>query len=142
MSFEEKNTWMFGVIAVLGYTTYLVLVLTQLGGRPLAEADYVPAMLGTILGGIVAGILGAIALGISNPREAGKSDRRDKQIEHFGERVGNSFIVLASIGAMILCWLQASHFWIANLLYLGFILAAILSTVARLVAYRRGLREW
>ena len=142
MSFDEKNTWIFGVIAVLGYATYLVLVFSQLGERPLADADYVAPMLGTILGGIVAGILGAIALGLVNPKEAGKSDRRDKQIEHFGDRVGNSFIVLAAIGAMILAWLQAGHFWIANLLYLGFILAAILSSVARLVAYRRGLQEW
>lgn len=142
MSFDEKNTWVFGFIAVIGYTVYLVLLFGGLGDRPLAEAEYVWPMVGTILGAIVAGILGGIVLGIANPKEAGKSDLRDKQITRFGEQVGNSFVVIGGVGALVLCFIEAPHFWIANLLYLCFVLSGILSVIARIVAYRRGLHEW
>jgi len=141
MSFDEKNTWVFGVIAVTGYTIYLVLLFMAAAGAPLEQAPYVWPMVGTILGAIAAGILGGIVLGITSPRNT-KSDLRDKQITRFGEQMGNSFIVIGGVGALVLCFLEAPHFWIANLLYLCFVLSGILSVVARLVAYRRGLHEW
>jgi len=142
MSYDEKNTWVFGFIALAGYTTYIVLLLARTGDRPLWEVDYVWPMVGTILGAIAAGILGGIVLGILNPKEAGKSDQRDKQVYRFGEQVGDSFIVIGGIGALLLCFFEVPHFWIANLLYLCFVLSGILSVLARLSAYRRGLHEW
>jgi hypothetical protein len=141
MSFDEKNAWVFGVIAIAGYATYLGLLFTASGGGPIEEAPYVAPMVGTILGAIGAGILGGIVLGIANPRET-KSDRRDKQISWFGERIGNWFVIVGGLGALLLCFVGAPHFWIANLIYLCFVLSALLSTVVRLIAYRRGLREW
>jgi hypothetical protein len=103
-------------------------------------------MAGTILGAIVVGILGAIVVAIVSAIVAGKDDSktdlRDKQIGRFGEQVGNSFIVIGALGALILCFFAAPHFWIANLLYLCFVLAGVLSSAAKLVAYRRGLHEW
>lgn len=140
MSYTEKNTWLFGVIVVLGYATYVTLVLTGLGGRPLAEADYVPAMIGTILGAIGAGILGGIVLGILTPKgERTAPDVRDRDIERLGDRVGNSIVVIAAIGTLVLAWVEAPHFWIANALYLGFVVSGLLATLARLGAYRQGI---
>lgn len=142
MSYEEKNTWVFAVLAPIGYLVYVVLVLTQLGGRPLAEADYVPPMLGTILGAIVVGILGGMVTGALSGKDAGKADQRDKQINRFGEYVGSAFLVMGALGALVLAWFEAPHFWIANVIYLAFVLQAILSSIAKLVAYRRGLHTW
>ncbi|MGB3909370.1 MAG: hypothetical protein WBL06_02710 [Pseudolysinimonas sp.] len=142
MSYEEKNAWVFGFIAPIGYIVYVVLVLTQAGGRPLEEANYVGPMLGTILGAIVVGILGGIVVGAFSGKDAGKSDQRDKQINRFGEYIGSAFLVAGALGALVLAWFEAPHFWIANALYLAFVLQAILSTIAKLVAYRRGLRQW
>ena len=142
MSYEEKNTWVFAFISVFGYSTYLVLLFIAAGGEPLPEAPYVWPMVGTILGAIAAGILGGIVTGITSGKDGSKSDQRDKQIGRFGEQVGNSFIVIGAIGALILCFIAAPHFWIANLLYLCFVLAGILSSLAKLAAYRRGLHQW
>lgn len=141
MSYTEKNTWLFGAIAIVGYAVYLALVLAQTGATPLPETDYVPAMIGTILGAIVAGILGGIVLAIATRADRdnrGNPDVRDKEIERTGERVGNSFLVIGALGALVLAWLELAHFWIANALYLAFVLSAVLSTVTRLVVYRRG----
>jgi hypothetical protein len=147
VSYEEKNTWVLALIAPLGYIAYLVLLFTQLDGRPLAEAEYVWPMAGSIIGAIVAGIIGGILVGIvtgitSGGKVDSTSDQRDKQISRFGDHVGHSFVIIGGIGAIVLAFIEAPHFWIANLLYLCFVLAGILSSVAKLVAYRRGFHAW
>jgi hypothetical protein len=38
--------------------------------------------------------------------------------------------------------IEADWFWIANLIYLCFVLSGILSWIVKAVAYRRGLPEW
>ena len=142
MSYEEKNTWAFGVIATVGYIVYLILTFVT-GDGPLSETSYIWPMVGTILGAIVVGILAGIAIGIgdgiSGDKNPGKVDQRDKEIGWFGERVGNSFVVIGGIAALIMCFVQAPHAWIANVLYLAFVLAGVLGSLAKLGAYHRGL---
>ncbi|MWB98993.1 hypothetical protein [Agromyces seonyuensis] len=143
MSYEEKGTWVFLVVAVAGYAVYLALVLPQLGGIPIADIDYVAPMLWTIGGAIVAAIVLRILVEIFAPSDSYRGDARDREIERTGDRVGNSFIVIGALGAMVLAWFEADWFWIANAVYAGFVLSALLSSITRLVAYRRGgFQEW
>ena len=132
MPFEEKTAWAYGVVAIAAYLTYLAIVL-------LTGADYVGPLLWTIGASIVTNIVATIAIGTVTPR--GK-DQRDRDIYKFGEYVGNSFVVVGAVSALILALIAAPHFWIANVLYLCFVLSAVLGTVAKLVAYRRGLPQW
>ena len=132
MPFEEKTAWAYGVVALAAYLTYLAIVL-------LTGADYVGPLLWTIGASIVTNIVATIAIGTVTPR--GK-DQRDRDIYKFGEYVGNSFVVVGAVSALILAIIAAPHFWIANVLYLCFVLSALLGTVAKLVAYRRGLPQW
>ena len=143
MSYEEKGTWVYLVIAVVGYTVYLSLLLPQLiGGVPVADVDYVPIMLWTIGGAIVVTIVLRILVEIVFPSESTKGDVRDKEIDRLGERVGNSFVVIGALGALVLAMLEADWFWIANVIYLCFVLSALLESITRLVAYRRGVPTW
>ncbi|WP_336652099.1 MULTISPECIES: hypothetical protein [unclassified Leucobacter] len=141
MSHEEKNTWAFGIIAPLGFVAYLTLSYIN-GDGPLDPKGYLWPMIWSIIGAIVAGILAGIVIGIvdgtSGLRGAGRVDRRDKEIGWLGDRVGNSFITIGGSGAIVLCFIEAPHVYIANALYLCFILAAILQTITKLIAYRRG----
>ena len=132
MPYEEKTAWLYGFVALAGYLTYLGVVL-------LTGADYIAPLLWTIGGAIVVNIIGTIAISTVTPR--GK-DQRDRDIYKFGEYVGNSFVVVGAVSALILAIIAAPHFWIANVLYLCFVLSALLGTVAKLVAYRRGLPQW
>lgn len=142
MSFEEKGAWVYGGIAVLGYLTYIVLLLAQSGGEPLADAAYATPMLATIGGAIVVGIVANILLGIASPKEREKKDLRDRQIYRFGEYTGRALIVAGAVSALILAMFEADYFWISNVIYLAFVLSAVASTIARLVAYRRGFQPW
>ena len=143
MSYEEKGTWIYLVVAVVGYTVYLSLVLPQVvAGVPVTDVDYVPVMLWTIGGAIVVTIVLRILVEIVFPSESTKGDVRDREIDRLGTRVGSSFIVIGALGALVLAMLEADWFWIANVIYLCFVLSALLESITRLVAYRRGVPAW
>lgn len=143
MSYEEKGVWVFLTVSITGYVVYLSLALPQLlGGTPAEDIDYVPAMLWTIGGAIVAGIIGRILVEIVAPSDSTKGDIRDKEIDRLGERVGSSFVVIGGVGALILAMFDVDTFWIANALYLGFVISGVLSGVTKLLAYRRGVPTW
>lgn len=141
MSYQEKNTWAFGVIAVLGYAAYVAVVLSRAAGGPLTGVAYAGPMLASIGAAVLAGIVAGIVLGATS-RDRGVRDERERGIERMGEHVGQAFLVLGGVGGLSLALLEADHFWIANALYLGFVLSAVLSAVARVVAFRRGVGPW
>jgi hypothetical protein len=143
MSYEEKGTWVYLVVAIVGSAVYLFLVLPEiLSGTPVDEIDYVPAMLWVIGGAIVASIIGRILVEIFSPSESTRGDIRDKEIDRLGERVGSSFVVIGALGALVLAMLDADGFWIANTVYFCFVLSAIVSSTTKIVAYRRGVPTW
>ncbi|MDY7543250.1 MULTISPECIES: hypothetical protein [unclassified Cryobacterium] len=142
MSALEKRAWIRLGTAIAAYTTYLVLLLIRDDGMPLAEAPYVAALLWTIGGAIVASIVLDILVSILSPRDAGQADQRDREIARFGDTVGQSFVVIGGVAALLMALLQLPYFWIANAVYLAFVLSAVLGGIARLVAYRRGLPQW
>jgi hypothetical protein len=139
VSLEERFTWVEGIIAVGGYATYLILLFGRAGGD-LAATAYVDLMLWTIGGAIAAGILGGIAVSIATRSQA--KDARDREIYRRGEAVGMSFVVIGALGALVMSWLAIDHFWIANALYLCFVLSGILAFAAKSTMYRRGLPTW
>jgi hypothetical protein len=137
---EEKRAWILGFAAIASYAVYLVLVLGRAGGRPLAEVPYVATLLWTVGASIAASIVLSILAAVIS-RDGGK-DQRDREIGRFGEYVGHSFVVLGAVAALLMAMAEAPHFWIANAVYLAFTLSAILGSVARIFAYRRGFQPW
>lgn len=141
MTHEQRAVWISLILAVAVYALYLALVLPQVLSRPAAEVDYVPVILWTIGGSIVGAIVINIVVGIFN-RKAEQGDTRDKEIDRYGEHRARWVVYLAALGALVLAMFRADPFWIANLIYLGFVLNAIASSVIKLRAYREGLPRW
>ncbi|MBD3940646.1 hypothetical protein IF188_02905 [Microbacterium sp. NEAU-LLC] len=143
MVYEERNIWASLIVSIVGVIVYVVLVLQQAGGGPLAETDWVPLMLWVIGGGIVAAIVVSIAWGIvagmRDPDGVGTSDQRDRDIAHMSTRVGQAFLVIAGLGVIVLCAFEADWFWIANTMFFGFAVSSIVGGIASVIAYRRGL---
>lgn len=142
MSFEEKSAWIMGVVAAGSYAVYLAIVLGLTGTMPLADFPYVAPLLWTIGASIGISIALHAVIGIFSPREAGKKDQRDREIYRFGEYIGQSFVVIGGVVALLMAMAEVQHFWIANVIYLTFVLSAILGSVAKVVAYRRGFQPW
>ncbi|MCT1476815.1 hypothetical protein [Microbacterium sp. p3-SID336] len=143
MVYEERNVWAGLIVSPIVLVVYIVLVLQQADGGPLTAVDWFPLMLWSIGGGIVATILLSIGWGIvagmREPDGVGRSDIRDRDIGRMGARVEQAFVAIAGLGVIVLCGVGADVFWIANTMYLGFAVAALVGGIARAIAYRRGL---
>jgi hypothetical protein len=143
MVYEERNTWAGLIVTFIAVPMYVVAVFQQAGGGPLADVDWAPLMLWTIGGGIVGtiavSIVWGIVAGMRDPDGVGRSDQRDRDIAHLGDRVGQAFSVIGGLGAIVLCAVEADTFWIANAVFFGFALSAVVGSVARVIVYRRGL---
>lgn len=143
MVYRERAAWSGLVAAVVTIAAYVVLVLRSAGGGPLESADWFPPMLWSIGGGIVLSILLTIVWGMvaarRDPESATASDIRDRDIDRMGARVEQAFLVIAGLAVILLCAIGADVFWIANAMFAGFAVSAVVGGIARVIAYRRGL---
>jgi len=137
VSYEEKSAWVMGVLAVVALAVYAAITLGQAADMPLTETPYVPTMLWTIGGSIIASIVIHIGVGMTSRNR--KKDQRDREFYRFGETVGHGFLVAGALAALVMALLEWDYFWIANVLFLAFILSAIVAAIAKIVAYRRGI---
>ena len=140
MTHEEKVTYGYVVTTFCSYAIYLGLVLSRVGTGALTDVRYIPILLWTAGGGIVGTILCNIVVAIIWPRECAKKDIRDRQIDRFGDYIGQSFLCIGGLAALILAMFEANRFWIANAIYLSFTLSSLLGSIAKIGAYRWGFR--
>ena len=139
MSYEEKGTWVYLVTSAGAYVVYLVIVLGRLRTTPAAEVSYVPVLLWTTLAAMVASMVGRTLVETARPSESRRRDVRDKEIYRFGEYASRWFVIAGAGAALVMAMAKVDYFWIANVIYLGFVLWAVAGSALKLVAYRRGL---
>jgi hypothetical protein len=132
MSYEEKRAWVYAVIAAVVPAVYAVIVFGQPADT--AEVSYARPLLIAV----GAGILANVVAGTLMPRGADRRDERDVGIFRYGTQAGYFVLAAGAAGALLMTLAGFAHFWIANALYLAFILDALVSSIVKIVAYRRG----
>lgn len=137
MTIEEKNLWIYGMLAVVIPVVYAVVVLGQLPTTPVDQIAYVPSLITAIAAAIVLAMAGSIVLAILT-RNRDRKDERDALISRRGELVGYYVQSAGIIAVLALVFTGQPHFWIANGIYAAFVVSAIASTVTKLIAHRRG----
>ncbi|WP_446218634.1 hypothetical protein [Micromonospora sp. IBHARD004] len=142
MAFEEKRAWIMALVAVAGYAAYVLVVLGRADGDPLADVSYAGPLLATVAAAIVASIALNILVSIVSPEGANEKDQRDREIHRLGEYIGQSFVIVGGVAALAMALADWDQFWIANVIYLCFVLSAVVGSVAKIVAYRRGFQSW
>jgi hypothetical protein len=142
MAVEEKRAWIMLVVTIAAYATYLAAVLDRPEGLSLVQAPYVSALLWSVGGAIVASIVLHTAVATFSPKEENVRDQRDREIHRFGEYVGQSFVVIGGVAGLVLAMAELDRFWIANAIYLAFVLSALLGATAKIAAYRFGFHPW
>jgi hypothetical protein len=142
MAYLEKSNWVALVVTVPTMLIYVALVVPQALGRPISEVAWVQPMAFTIVGFIVAYLLGIVVAAATNPGEAGRKDQRDTEIDRLGRQVGNWLIIAGAGAALLLAMTRADHFWIANAIYAGGLAGALLSSVTKIAAYHRPFQRW
>jgi hypothetical protein len=139
MSYEEKGTWVYLVTSAGAYAVYLAIIVGRVLSTPVAVVPYISVLLWSTGASIVASIAGRVLVETARPSDSRQSDVRDKEISRFGEHASRWFVVAGAGAALCMAMARWDYFWIANVLYLGFVLWAIAGSVLKLVAYRRGL---
>jgi hypothetical protein len=139
MSYEEKGTWVYLVAVVGAYAVYLAIILGRLRSSPAAEVPYGWVLLWTTVASVVASTAGRTLVETARPSDGHRRDVRDEEIYRYGEYVSRWFVVGGAAAAFFMALAKVDYFWIANAIYLGFVLWAIAGSVVKLVAYRRGL---
>jgi hypothetical protein len=142
MTHEEKRAWIRLVVAVLGYSVYVAVIASRVDGRSLPDVPYASTLLWTVGGAIAASIVAEIGMAVVLPGESRTKDVRDREIGRLGEYVGQSFVVIGALAAMLMALADWDRFWIANVIYLCFVLSAILGGITKVVVYRRSFPEW
>jgi len=149
MSFEEKVTWVSGVVTlvvVLWYARavsglYVQVAVEEIAyQRPLLFAIGAMIVL-TIVGSIAMSIATAIGVEISGEGsvdDIGRKDERDASIDARGDRVAFYVSSVLMVGVLALAMLEVPHFWIANGLFAAFVAGGLTSSGVKLAAYRRG----
>jgi hypothetical protein len=142
MTHEEKRAWIRLVVAVLGYAAYVAIILSRADGRSLPEVPYAGTLLWTIGGAVVAAIVAEIGMAVLTPGASRAKDERDREIGRLGEYIGQSFVVIGAVAGMLMAMADWDRFWIANVIYLCFVLSAILGGTTKVIVYRRSFPEW
>ena len=142
MAHQEKRAWIMLVVAVVAYAAYVVVVLTRAQGAPITEVAYAAVLIASIVLAIAANIVLDIATSLGTPRSEYKADARDKEIARIGDLTGQSFLVVGALVGMGLAMIDADSFWIANVIYLGFVLSAVLGSATKIAGYRGGFQTW
>jgi hypothetical protein len=144
MPIAQKRALAMMIASTLAYVVYVVLVVSN-RQDPVADTPYVAALLWTVGGSVLVTVLAEVGFAVSTRREgraAFRTDERDREIDRFGDHVGQAFVVIGAIAALVMAMLQWPYFWIANVIYLAFVLSAVLGSAARLAAYRESFQPW
>ena len=139
MSYEEKGTWVDLVTSAGAYAVYLAIIVGRLASTPAAEVPYVSVLLWTTGASIVASIVGRVVIETASPSDSKRADVRDRDISRFGEYASRWFLVAGAAAALVMAMAKVDYFWIANVIYLGFVLWAVGGSALKLIAYRRGV---
>ncbi|WBB52757.1 hypothetical protein [Verrucosispora sp. WMMD573] len=142
MTHQEKRAWIMLVVSAVGYAVYVAVVLSRVGDGRLSATPYAGVLLWTVGGAIAASMLLEIGIGVVNPRASRVSDVRDREIGRLGDHVGQAFVVIGAVSAMLMALAQWHWFWIANVIYLCFVLSAVVGSLAKVIVYRRGVPQW
>ena len=146
MSYEERSVWVYLMVTAGTYAAYVAIILGRADGTPLADVSYVATLLWTIGIAIGVNIVGRIAVEIGSAvtreitltPEGKQVDARDKVINRFGEYVGGVVLGVSMIVPLGLALADVDQFWIANAIFAALVLSSCVSSVLKLVAYRRG----
>ncbi|WP_297736577.1 hypothetical protein [uncultured Maricaulis sp.] len=127
-----------GTILALGW--YLIRVVPQVFSRPLDEVSWKVEMAIAVVvfvGTLIADIVRAAISNRNELEEAGVvDDERDHAAERRGDAWGGHVMHGAAFIALMLLVLEFEPFWAANALFVGAMLAGLVSSLVKFLTYR------
>lgn len=139
MSFREKSTWVLLAVTLIVYGWYFATTLGSALTVGLPGALDNVRLFGAIVTLVVLTIIAHIVIAILSPKDADKSDERDKLIELRGDQRGSLVMAVALFSTMGLAMTGANLFWIAHAALAGLVVSELVKAASKLIDYRRGV---
>ncbi len=148
MTAEQRSVWVYLAVVIITSGAYFAVIIPRALNQPIEDVSWITPMLwalgvsivGTIIGSILGAIGGAIGLAARGIEPQGEleSDQRDKDIKALGIRRSAAVSGAAMFVVLVLAMVGADLFWIGNAVYLAGTVGAVIDTVTKINAYRRG----
>lgn len=138
MPFEEKSAIVTTGAHVVVFGVYFLVVARWLASTAADDVVYQPLLVFTIVPLVVVTAVGHVVLAIRNPKEAGRSDERDRLIGLRGGRVGGFVLAVGVFFGIAFAMAELSPFYITHVLLLAWVLAEVTDGTRKIVLYRRG----
>lgn len=136
---ERLNLSVLGAgLTAIGF--YLWQVVPQVRTLSVDEVAWKWPMATAMLIFIIIVVASAVQIVITDPdlREEASvtEDERDRRIEWRADSWGGNTLHLVALGALVMLFLGLDKFWIAQLLFLGGMLASLVTVIAKMLAYQ------
>ncbi|GAB3235765.1 hypothetical protein GCM10027447_33640 [Glycomyces halotolerans] len=134
LPYGERYAWGYLTTAIAVPTVYFAIMLGRLSDTPADEIAFQLPLLIAIGASIVLNMFLAPA-----PRRGrDRTDERDTDIAHRAQRIGYYTLSVAMVAPFALVMLEAPYFWIAGAVYLAYVVSAVVESIVKIAAYRRG----
>jgi len=137
MASEEKSTWIVIGSLLLIYGWYFVEVLVQAAATPVDEIAYQQLLVVMVVVFVALVIFSHVVLAIAT-RELDGTDERDRKIDRFGEYIGGYVLGTGLLVTLVLAMAEIEYFWIAHAALGVLVLSELVTSVAKVIVYRRG----
>ncbi|MGC0273615.1 hypothetical protein ACO0LV_11550 [Pseudactinotalea sp. Z1739] len=126
------------MVTLAVFAGYVATVLGR-AQTPITATAYQVPLLVAVGVAVIATVVLRVLVEIVRPSETYRADSRDRDIDRLGVIRSWGLVVAGALAALVMALAEWPHFWIANALYLSFVLHAAMNSVVKLVAYRQGL---
>ncbi|MDF1768924.1 hypothetical protein [Maricaulis sp.] len=138
--FLESTTRAVALGTVLALGWYLLRVVPQIFNQPLDEISWKIEMVISLVVFIATLIADIIRAAIANRGELDQAGVVDDERDHVAERRGDAWgghaMHAAAFVALMLLVFEFDPFWAANTLFVGAMLAGLVSSLVKLLTYR------
>lgn len=142
MHFMEKMNWAALIVGLAALGWYALQIVPDMGVMAVDEIAWKGPMIQTLLGFLALLIAAIVIVAILDHKTLAKDDIVDDERDHSIERRGDAWSghVLHAFAflALVLLFLDAHVFWVANAIFLGSMLSGAIGLVIRVVQYRTG----
>jgi len=138
MNYQEKTILIALPLDFIIFGAYAIWLIPQLSGG-VENIDYRTPVILALVASVLLTIISQILLASFDHKQANVEDVRDKEIRRRTNGYTLAFLAAPYLFGLILAIAEADYFYIVHVMLFGGVLADIVTSLAQLRFYRRGI---
>ena len=139
MNYQEKTILIALPLDFIIFGAYSIWLIPQLLNEGIEGIDYRGPVILALVASVLLTIISQILLASFNHKQANLEDVRDKEIRRRASGYTLAFLAAPYLVGLILAIAEADYFYIVHVMLFGGVLADIVTSLAQLRFYRKGI---